>query len=130
MLKWLGIPGQQFLNHHLLGLFQGGSLLGFRTQFIVAGPGLIPWDSDRQFLAGNGRLPGPRLRRGQSHNPQLGRGQPGQFPRARPLLPQPLPSPEMLHACLLYRRASARHSCACELHMKHPDWPCHPLSNQ
>jgi len=28
------------------------SLLSFRTQFIVAGPGLVPWMSDTAFLAG------------------------------------------------------------------------------
>ena len=28
------------------------SLLSFRTQFIVAGPGLVPWQYDAAFLAG------------------------------------------------------------------------------
>jgi hypothetical protein len=27
-------------------------LLAFRTQFIVAGPGLVPWNYDAQFVAG------------------------------------------------------------------------------
>ena len=33
-------------------MLQGTSLLAFRTQFIVAGPGLLPWNYDQQFLAG------------------------------------------------------------------------------
>lgn len=28
------------------------SLLSFRTQFIVAGPGLVPWQYDTAFIAG------------------------------------------------------------------------------
>lgn len=28
------------------------SLLAFRTQFIVAGPGLVPWTNDQNFITG------------------------------------------------------------------------------
>ena len=38
---------------------QGTSLLAFRTQFIVAGPGLLPWNYDQQFLAGMSDYLGP-----------------------------------------------------------------------
>lgn len=34
-------------------------LLAFRTQFIVAGPGLVPWAYDEQFVAGMADYLGP-----------------------------------------------------------------------
>ena len=33
--------------------------LAFRTQFIVAGPGLVPWNYDAQFVAGMSDYLGP-----------------------------------------------------------------------
>jgi hypothetical protein len=35
------------------------SLLAFRTQFIVAGPGLVPWTNDQSFIAGMNDYLGP-----------------------------------------------------------------------
>lgn len=50
------------LVHAWLNLIHGApqiSLLSFRMQFIVAGPGLVPWMYDSQFLAGMTEYLGP-----------------------------------------------------------------------